>query len=236
MEDHRPLSLPQVRLLVLHKAQSGTIFNGERMDLSQLPKFENTRGRFIRVEDFAEFRGWIIGERDLRFVVQLQGEVDVQVGQELLAEVYLLDWALKVRSRVVQVTPRPGSEPATIIVMDALTLNAQHGGGRERFRVQGMKAVVSTKTARLAGECDVLDISLDGLGMMLPDEPRSGTMLKVQIGNAPDPFIFETEVRYAQRTDAGFRTGLLIRHQDRISERKWRKYLTDLNERTSVAA
>lgn len=206
------------------------------MDLSQLPKFDNTRGRFIRVSDLAEFRGWVAGERNLRFVLQLEGLQELSVGEELVAEIYLMEWSLKLRSKIVQVSQRAEGEPATIVVMDTMTMTAQHGSGKERFRVNDLFATVSTRTARLGGDCPVLDISLEGLGILLPEEPRLGTMLKVNISPGDEQFTFETEVRYSQKADGGYRTGLLIRHHDRITERKWRKFLTDLNERTAIAA
>lgn len=206
------------------------------MDLNQLPKFENTRGRFVRVSDLTEFRGWVVGERNLRLVIQFEGAHNVEVGQELYGEIFLLEWSVKMRCRVVQAAVKDGPEPITAVVLDCINLNAVHGSGRERFRVQNLRAEVHTRTARLAGECLVVDISADGLGIILPEEPREGTPLKVQIEQAGDVYSFDTEVRYSRASDGGFRTGLLIRHHDRVTERKWRRYLSTLNERTKMVA
>lgn len=206
------------------------------MDISQLPKFENTRGRFIRVADLMEFRGWVAGERNLKFVIQLEGLQEIEPGETFLAEIYLLEWSLKMRATVLQTCQREEPNAMTIVVMEAINLNAQHGSGRERFRVQGLCATVQTRTARLAGECPVLDISFDGIGLLLPEEPRQGTMLKVELNCGGASFSFETEVRYARKAPEGFRTGVLIMHHDRISERKWKNFLCDLNERTAIAA
>lgn len=206
------------------------------MDLNQLPKFENTRGRFVRVSDLTEFRGWVAGERNLRLVIQFEGSHNIEAGQELYGEIFLLEWSVKMRCKVVQAAIKDGPEPITAVVLDCLNMNAVHGSGRERFRVRDLLASVHTRTARLAGECPVIDISADGLGIILPEEPREGTLLKVQIDQGGESYTFDTEVRYARPSDKGFRTGLLIRHHDRVTERKWRRYLSSLNERTKIAA
>lgn len=206
------------------------------MDLNQLPKFENTRGRFVRVSDLTEFRGWVVGERNLRLVIQFEGAHAVEPGQELFAEIFLLEWSVKMRCRVAQSAIKEAAEPFTAVVLDCINLNAVHGSGRERFRVQNLRASVHTRTARLAGECPVIDISADGLGIILPEEPREGTPLKVQIEQGGDTYTFDTEVRYARPSDGAYRTGLLIKHHDRVTERKWRRYLSSLNERTKMVA
>lgn len=206
------------------------------MDLSQLPKFENTRGRFIRVLDLTEYRGWIVGERNLRFVIQLEGQHAIEAGQEIIGEIFLHEWALKIRARVIQVNHRSGEDPMTVVVMAAHNVNAQHGSGRERFRVHDMSASVHTRTARLAGDCSVQDISQDGLGIILPEEPRVGTGLRVDILVDGEILTFNCEVRYVKPADQVFRCGLLIQHHDRIAERKWRRFLAQLNARTEMAA
>lgn len=206
------------------------------LDLSQLPKFENTRGRFVRVSDLTEYRGWVVGERNLRFVIQLEGIHDVAAGEDLLGEMFLMDWTLKVRARILQTNQRDGDDPMTIIAMEAHNVNAQHGTGRERFRVHNMSASVHTRTARLAGDCSVQDISLDGFGLILPEEPRVGTHLRVDIDTEAEPLSFQCEVRYVKPDNGAFRCGLLIQHQDRVTERKWHRFLAHLNERTAMAA
>lgn len=206
------------------------------MDLSQLPKFENTRGRFIRVNDLTEYRGWVVGERNLRFVIQLEGHQDLTAGQEILGELFLHEWALKVRAKILQTSHRSGPDPTTVVVMAAHNVNAQHGSGRERFRVHNMAAEVHTRTARLAGDCAVQDISHDGLGIILPEEPRVGTHLRVDIPTETEPLSFNCEVRYVKAADGLYRCGLLIQHQDRITQRKWHQFLAQLNARTAMAA
>lgn len=206
------------------------------MDLSQFPKFENTRGRFIRIADLAEFRGWVVGERYSRFVIQLDGEHQLEPSQELVGEVFLHEWSLKLRARVLNVSHMSDGDPMTLVAIELLNVNAQHGSGRERFRVRDMRADVDCGAERLAGGCEVIDISLDGLGLVLPAEPRAGTILSVHLEHAGEPFTFRCEVRYARTFDEGVRCGMLIQHNDRIAEHKWRKVLAALNERTKLVA
>lgn len=217
-------------------ARHGNCSRGTPLDLSQLPKFENTRGRFIRVSDLTEFRGWVVGERNLKFVIQLDGEQPIEAGQELVGEVFLHEWSLKLRARVLHVSQHAGPEPMTLVGIELLNVNAQHGSGRERFRVKEMRATIHSGAERLAGDCEVLDISLDGLGLVMPVEPRSGTVLDIQLEHEGTAFRFRCEVRYARPSEGGVRCGMLIQHADRIEEQKWKKFLGALNERTSIAA
>lgn len=206
------------------------------MDLGQLPKIEHTRARFIRATDLAEYLGWVVGERNLRFVVQFDGEQSLAEGQELFGEISLLEWTLKLRARVQQVVVRHGDHVSTVVVMEAANLNAQHGTGRERFRVQGLKASVHMGPKCVAPDSSVVDISMDGLGLHTGQELATGSMVKVCIDQGPDRFEFDCEVRYVRKDGKGHRAGLLIHHNDRVGKRKWNKFLADLNRRTSIAA
>jgi hypothetical protein len=206
------------------------------LDLGQLPKIEHTRARFIRASDLAEFLGWVVGERNLRFVIQFDGEHQLAEGQELFGEVSLHEWTLKLRARIQQVVVRHGEVVSTVVVMEATNLNAQHGTGRERFRVQGMKASVHVGARCIAPDCSVLDISMDGIGLSTAPELTMGSTVKVCIDQGPDRFEFECEVRYVRKEGKAHRAGLLINHNDRVGKRKWNRFLADLNRRTAIAA
>lgn len=237
MAHHRALPLPLKIGPQTADSYQGKCASGEGLvDLGQLPKFEHTRARFIRASDLAEFLGWVVGERNLRFVIQFDGEHSLAEGQELFGEISLLEWKLKLRTRVNQVLVRDGENVSTVVVMEATNLNALHGTGRERFRVQGLKASVHAGPKCLAPDCTVLDISMDGLGLSTSVELPVGTMVKVCIDQGPDHFEFDCEVRYVRKSGKGYRTGLVIHHNDRVGKRKWNNYLGDLNRRTNAAA
>lgn len=205
------------------------------MDLSQLPRFENTRARFVRLRDLQEFCGWVVGERDLKFIVQLEGNFDLNAGDEVLGEIFVLEWTLKLRAKILQTSQSSGPDgPVVVLALQAHQVNATNGTGKERFRVSDMLASVYTRTSQHGSECAVQDISQDGLGITINEAPQVGSSLRVDINAGAEVLSFQCEVRYARPTGNVFRCGLLIHHNDRIAERKWRRYLATLNERTSL--
>lgn len=207
---------------------------------SQFPKLENTRGKFVRMEDRAVFYGWVVGERDPQFLVTLEDPREVFPGDTFLCELHLHGWTLKcvaVISTVSTKCDEEGHQTVSIVGMTQVkTVNVQHGQGNERFRVQGIAASVSTTQARFTSTCDVLDVSRDGLAVLLPETISPGSQVYAMIQCEGEALQFECEVRYSRAAARGFRTGLRILHQDRLARQKWRRFIAEINGQIGLIA
>lgn len=200
----------------------------------QLPKIENTRGKFTRLEDKAFFQGWVVGERESNFIVTLEGSRPVAAGDTFLCEIFLHGWTLKALSLATHVSVREGEggESLTVVAMNQVqTINVQHGSGNERFRVTDLSAKLWTIPGGTPAACPILDVSDMGLGVALPSEPAQGTKVGVAVEFGREPIEFDCEVRYVRPMGKEFRVGLQIVEIDRLAHRKWRKFIAENNAR-----
>lgn len=200
---------------------------------TQIPALQNTRGKFTRLEDKAEFKGWVVGEREPQFLVTFEDTRDICAGDTFLCELALRGWTYKLLAFATQVSVKKDENLKQTTIVAAMnqvqTVNVQHSKGDERFRVREMTASVWTSESRISSACDVIDISDKGLSVVLPEEMKLETRLFVLVTVGADPIQFDCEVRYSRQDAAGYRVGLLIHHYDRVAHRKWQRYISEIN-------
>lgn len=205
---------------------------------NQVPTLLNARGRFVRLEDNAQFMGWVVGERDLQFVVAFEDSRIITAGESFLCELALRDWTYKIVAAATKVTTKSGDGEKGLVVTtmsQVRTVNIEHSSGNERFRVPGVIADVYLREDR-ATSCEVLDVSDSGLSIVVPEELPLGTRMLVSILCSGERLAFACEVRYCQAAKEGYRLGMLIHHRDRVYHRKWQRFISERHSLGSAMA
>lgn len=180
--------------------------------------------------------GWIVGERDFRLVLESLGDESARAGEELFGEVHLHQWKLLLRSRVVHTLKLEKGESRTITVMDPVSMNVQKGNGRERFRSMTTLARLADPAGNEIDHCRVVDVSLDGVGVLSPKLYSDHTEVELIVRDGGSLFELTGEVRYTNDLADGHRYGIQLQHDDRVMRRKWERFIADMNRRARVAA
>jgi len=177
--------------------------------------------------------GWVVGERDFRIVLESDGELELEPGEELFGEVLLYKWKLLMRSKVLRSMIVEQEDPKSVVVMDPLNYRIQKSDQRARFRKMDSTALLQDSHSI---SCRVIDISLDGLGLVVGTELPIGERLQLEIRESGELYELSGEVRYTSPLNKGFRTGLQLAHEDRIMQRKWEQFISEYNRRIRLAA
>lgn len=203
------------------------------MNLLQLPKVENTRARFARQAEHGIVNGWVVGERDFRLVLESEGELELEPGEELFGEVLLHKWKVLMRSKVLRSMTVEQGDTKSVVVMDPLNYRIQKSDHKARFRKLDSTALLQDSHSISSR---VVDISVDGLGLLISSETSIGEKLQLEIRESGELYELYGEVRYTTPMSKGFRTGLELIHEDRVMQRKWEQFIEDYNRRIRLAA
>lgn len=203
------------------------------MELRHLPRVENTRARFARQTDQGLVNGWVVGERDFRIVLESDGELELEPGEELFGEVLLYKWKVLMRSKVLRSMTVEQGDTKSVVVMDPLNYRIQKSDQRARFRKLDSTALLQDSHSISSR---VVDISVDGLGLLVGTETSIGEKLQLEIRESGELYELSGEVRYTTPVAKGFRTGLQLIHEDRVMQRKWERFIADYNRRIRLAA
>jgi hypothetical protein len=203
------------------------------VQLKHLPKVENTRARFARQSEHGLVNGWVVGERDFRIVLESEGDLELEPGEELFGEVLLYKWKLLMRSKVLRSMVVEQGDTKSVVVMDPLNYRIQKSDQRARFRKMDSTALLQDSHSV---SCRVVDISVDGLGLVVGTELPIGERLHLEIRESGELYDLKGEVRYTSTLAKGYRTGLLLTHEDRVMQRKWEQFIAEYNRRLRLAA
>lgn len=198
------------------------------VQLNSLPRIVNTRARFARQAEHGFVSGWVVGERDFRIVLESEGELEVDPGEELLGEILLYKWKVLMRSKVLRSMTVEQGGTKSVVVMDPVNYQIQKSDQRARFRKLDSTALLQDSLS-VSGR--VVDISVDGIGLMIGTEVPIGDKLQLEIRESGELYELSGEVRYTTPMSEAFRTGLRLVHEDRVMQRKWEQFIDDYNRR-----
>jgi hypothetical protein len=185
----------------------------ERFDIGEL---SGTRCRLQRLRDLRFFAGWIRKASAQKLEVELV-DGSVEVGDQFQFEAAIELGLVRFTCDCIELS----DQFATL--GNAGEVHFGTPGQEPRYRS-------STLTAKLTGfdfavECDVVDLSISGLGIEVPDPmPRFATV-KVTVDGPYGSVKCKGMVRYCRPAEDGYRVGLQIEFEDRLSNAMWMRLL-----------
>jgi len=178
--------------------------------------FINTRCRLQRLKDAKFFAGWVVDLTEEVLQLRLSTKTTLEESDNFNIEIHGTD-----RSAVFQ---------AALITQDGdnlvfavpQTIRFMPAREKARLAVRGVTGICTYQGLETA--FDVSDVSLEGIGIVLPVGVLRGAHLELEIQSPHGPIQCNGHVRYC-RTDpdvAGwFRIGILLDDMGRLETARW---------------
>jgi hypothetical protein len=160
--------------------------------------FHNTRCTFQRLRDARIFHGWVESIDEREVTVRTCGEITMTDGDDFAFQVFGIGQNLKFQARLMT-------------RMSAGLAN------------QGMFAIVTFDGVQVeSGPFEIMDVSKNGLGMILPIELKKGAIAHFRISCMAGEISLSAEVMNVRPASTEqFRHGFVIRDISRVDAQRW---------------
>lgn len=189
------------------------------------------RARLKRATDGVVIQGWIMGEAQAGFLIHSTTCEEILPGDPFVCEVYSFKWTvtcLAVARFITSAQPgEDGTRELTVALERVQTVTVSRGQGNERVLAQGLTAAIWGSSGTMANGCNVRDISRRGLAVEAPDLIEPNTEVSVVVDGVGESITLACIVRYFKPIRAGFRIGLEVSTQDRVSAAKWSQIVAE---------